>query len=185
MNIDLIVVQLLIGPRKRTAHFVTGLPQRENSDNRLLPDPKPNDFVELNRTQRVDLAPLFISLLNGKLLCTNAYWQYHRSQRGGHWRRIVFVYEREGKPCGLSCYQAQTGIATLFRARMVYVHADRVGREFGRPHISVALVGRSQRPAKRKLIYEPEGDPDRPFIVVPFMPPPPTVVDTVHSRQSP
>ena len=65
---------------------------------------------------------------------------------------------------------------------MAYVYADHIGQQFGRPHFSVALVGRSQWPAMRKLLYEPERDADHPFIVMPFMPPPSTVVDPVHSR---
>ena len=90
MNTDLVVVQLLIGPRKNTAQFVTGLPQHENSDNRSLPDPLPSEFTELNRTRRVDLAPLFISLLHGTFFVPMRIGCIPR--RGGHWRRIVFVF---------------------------------------------------------------------------------------------
>lgn len=166
MNPRLLVLQCLIGTTDEWTPIVEGLPQRDGTDSRSVPLLSSWDFVPLIKVRDVRPVSTFLSILRSEFTIREAYWQYHCSQAGTRWRRIMFVYERGGQPCGLAPHRVQERLGHL-TAGVVYVNLDRSGREY-ELNYSVAMVGFTPAKARKEVVLT--GDHDRPFVVLPVLP---------------
>lgn len=166
MNPRLLVLRCLIGTTDEWTPIVEGLPQRDGTDNRSVAILSSWDFLPLIKVRDVRPVPTFLSILRGGFTCREAYWQYHFSQAGTRWRRITFLYERGGQPCGLAPHRVQERLGHL-TAGVVYVNLDRSGREH-ELNYSVAMVGFTPAKARKELLLT--DNRDHPFVVLPVLP---------------